>query len=303
MWLQIHKSKKAFNSKKTSVFCVLVLWDSRKLTLVNAIRMLCHNSNSSSMVDGHISQPFHVTTGFLQVDVLAPFWFIIMMAYILQRSSGTDSAGVMTHDPSSPVTKIPGQDIEWLELCWGHHPLVLEPSFPRARPRVSRTAIAAADLGLVAKTEFVTKCCNPQLPLFWSLWKRYQPCFWLPSIAGIYDHDDESWGPPQSFLEVRASVKKSILTNHHRSLFETICVTVLINIMFMLLCVLQQHLLTPLIRLRIDWWGQVWYQNNSKRSLYSAMLTLTTCNWYIKSYEAYKMARNVLDTLYVRICS
>ena len=52
--------------------------------LVNAIRALYNNSKSAMMVDENISDPFEVSTGALQGDVLAPFLFIIL-DYLLKR--------------------------------------------------------------------------------------------------------------------------------------------------------------------------------------------------------------------------
>ena len=42
------------------------------------------------MVDGSISEPFDVTTGVLQGDVLAPLLFIIFVEYLLGKASGPD---------------------------------------------------------------------------------------------------------------------------------------------------------------------------------------------------------------------
>ena len=62
---------------------------------VNAIKVLYSNSSSAVMVDGIVSEPFDVTTGGLQGDVLAPFLFIIFVDYLLGKASGPD-CGVVT---------------------------------------------------------------------------------------------------------------------------------------------------------------------------------------------------------------
>ena len=49
-------------------------------------------------------------------------------------------------------------------------------------------------------------------------------------------------------------------------------------------------------------WGQVWYQNNSKRSLFPTMLNMVLrkiCNW---RYEDAKRVRDFWDTMYVFCC-
>ena len=63
-------------------------------TTVNAIQVLYSNSSSAVIVNGSISDPFDVTTGVLQGDVLAPFLFIILVDYILGKASGPDSGVV-----------------------------------------------------------------------------------------------------------------------------------------------------------------------------------------------------------------
>ena len=87
--------KKAFDSINRSVMFSVLLHYGIPETLVNAIQVLYTNSSSSVMVDGSISKPFSVTTGVLQGDVLAPFLFIILVDYLLLRSTDGDS-GVLT---------------------------------------------------------------------------------------------------------------------------------------------------------------------------------------------------------------
>ena len=53
------------------------------------------------MGDKNISDPFEVSTGVLQGDVLAPFLFIILEYYLLKKTTlGLDSE-VVTHPPCS----------------------------------------------------------------------------------------------------------------------------------------------------------------------------------------------------------
>ena len=44
---------------------------------------------------GQVSEPFAITTGVLQGDVLAPFLFIIVIDYVSKRSAG--DFGYLTH--------------------------------------------------------------------------------------------------------------------------------------------------------------------------------------------------------------
>ena len=49
------------------------------------------------MVDGNISEPFEVSTGVLQGDVLAPFLSIILVDYLLKKATSDLDSGAVTH--------------------------------------------------------------------------------------------------------------------------------------------------------------------------------------------------------------
>ena len=115
------------------------------------------------MVDGSISDPFDVTTGVLQGDVLAPFLFIIFVDYLLGKASGPLS-GVVTCPCRS--RRYPAKMLN--DLDFTDDIALLESSMPRAQSKLTRTADAAAELGLVIsapKTEFMTIHCHPKPPL------------------------------------------------------------------------------------------------------------------------------------------
>ena len=87
-------------------------------TIVNVIQQVLHrNSSSAVMVDGSISDPFDVTKGVLQGDVLAPFLFIIFYHscdYLLGKASGPDS-GVVTCSRQS--RRYPAKMVKDLDLA------------------------------------------------------------------------------------------------------------------------------------------------------------------------------------------
>ncbi|XP_072052030.1 uncharacterized protein [Amphiura filiformis] len=115
------------------------------------------------MVDGGISDPFDVTTGVLQGDVLAPFLFIILVDYLLGNASGSDS-GIVTCPRQS--RKYPAKLLN--DLDFADDIALLESSTPWAQSQVSRTANATADLEFIIsapKTEYMTINCQPQPPL------------------------------------------------------------------------------------------------------------------------------------------
>ena len=114
-------------------------------------------------MNGRISDPFDVTTGVLQGDVLAPFLFIILVDYLLGKTSGPDS-GVVTCPRQS--RRYPAKMLN--DLDFADDITLLESSMSRAQSQLTRTADAAADLGLVIsapKTVFMTINCHPQPPL------------------------------------------------------------------------------------------------------------------------------------------
>ena len=155
--------KKAFDSINRSVMFATLRHYGIPETLVNAIQVLYTNSSSAVMVDGNISNPFSVSTGVLQGDVLAPFLFIILVDYLLLRSSDSGS-GVLTHLRKS--RRYPAKVIN--DLDFADDIALLESSISRAQSQLTRTAKAAADLGLVIsapKTEYIAINCSPQPPL------------------------------------------------------------------------------------------------------------------------------------------
>ena len=69
--------------------------------MVNAVRALYYNSKSAVMVDRNISDPFEVSTGVLQGDVLALFLFIILVDFLMKKATAGVDPGVVTQVPSS----------------------------------------------------------------------------------------------------------------------------------------------------------------------------------------------------------
>ena len=67
------------------------------VAVVNAISALYINSKSAVLVNGNISDPFEVSTGVLQGDVLAPFLFIILFDYLMRKATSDLDSGVEAH--------------------------------------------------------------------------------------------------------------------------------------------------------------------------------------------------------------
>ena len=112
------------------------------------------------MVDGNISEPFEVSTGVLQGDVLAPFLFIILVDYLLKKATSDLDSGAVTHPRRSrryPVKVL-------YDLDFADDIALLESTIPRSQAQLTSTASAEKDLGLiisVPKTEYMTVNCHP----------------------------------------------------------------------------------------------------------------------------------------------
>ena len=143
------------------MFAVLRHYGIRQ-TLVNAIQALYSNSNSAVMVDGSISEPFDVTIGVLQGDVLAPFLFIVLVDYLLDKASGPDS-GVVTcprqsrRYPTRVLNDLDFAILPSLSLqCLG-------PSLSSPGPLMLQQILALLSAHL--RLNYMTIICQPQPPL------------------------------------------------------------------------------------------------------------------------------------------
>ena len=112
--------KKAFDSINREVMFSVLRHYGIPDKLVKTIGALYNNSKSAVMVDGNISEPFQVTTGVLQGDVLAPFLFIVLIDYMLQKATEDSDSGVVTHPRQSQKT--PCKSLKWLGFCRRHCP-------------------------------------------------------------------------------------------------------------------------------------------------------------------------------------
>ena len=141
--------KKAIDSINRTVMFPVLRHYGIPIPIVNAIKVLYSNSSSAVMVDGSISEPFDVTTRVLQGDV-----FIIFVDYLLGKASGPDSGVVTCPRRSRRYRAKMLNDLDFADDI-----ALLESSMPRAKSQLTRTADAAAELGLVIsapKTEFMT---------------------------------------------------------------------------------------------------------------------------------------------------
>ena len=129
--------------------------------VVNAISVLYKNSKRAVMVDGGLSDPFDITTGVLQGDVLAPFLFVVLVDYLLKKATSQLDSGVVTHPRRS--RRHPAKSLN--DLDFADDIALLDTSISRAQAQLTKTAEVADNLGLVIsapKTEYTTVNRNPQ---------------------------------------------------------------------------------------------------------------------------------------------
>jgi hypothetical protein len=88
--------KKAFDSISRRMMFAILRHYGIPAKIVQAIKVLYDGSTSRVFVEGKLSRAFHVTTGVLQGDVLAPSLFIIVMDYVM-RKSDKEEFGFITH--------------------------------------------------------------------------------------------------------------------------------------------------------------------------------------------------------------
>ena len=138
--------KKAFDSIDRKVMFAVLRHYGIPVAVVNTISELYINSKSTVglLVDGNISDPFEVSTGVLQGDVLAPFLFIILVEYLMRKATSDLDSGVETHPRRSRryLAKVLN------DLDFADDIALLESKMARAQVQLTSTASAAKDLGL-----------------------------------------------------------------------------------------------------------------------------------------------------------
>jgi hypothetical protein len=118
-------------------------------------------SKSQVYLQGQLSEPFNITTGVLQGDVLAPFLFIIVIDYVSRESA--DEFGYLTHkgnnqDQSGRQIRSTTRQLDYKvnDLAFADDISLLENDASRAQQQLDLLKIKARTTGLeinVKKTE------------------------------------------------------------------------------------------------------------------------------------------------------
>jgi hypothetical protein len=78
--------KKAFDSINRQMMFAILLHYGIPEKIVTAITKLYDQSRGTVLINGKLSDPFDISTGVLQGDVLAPFLFVIVVDYVITKS-------------------------------------------------------------------------------------------------------------------------------------------------------------------------------------------------------------------------
>ena len=152
--------KKAFDSiDRGMMFAILRHYGIPEM-ITNAIRVLYDHSTSRVYINGQVSDPFDITTGVLQGDVLAPFLFIIVIDYVSKRSA--KEFGYQTHkgNPSHcdraarATTRAIDRRVN--DLAFADDIALLEHDNERAQAQLDALRLSASAVGLeinIKKTE------------------------------------------------------------------------------------------------------------------------------------------------------
>ena len=112
-------------------------------------------------VEGEISEPFQITTGVLQGDVLAPFLFIIVIDYVSSLSAG--NYGYTTHKASERKNPRPARSTSTAsttlyerklsDLAFADDVALLENSIAQSQDQLDAYKNSAAIVGLRLNTK------------------------------------------------------------------------------------------------------------------------------------------------------
>ena len=154
--------KKAFDSVNRKMMFAILRHYGVPGDIVAAIKCIYDKSMSCVRNKGELSEFFEVTTGVMQGDVLAPYIFIIVIDFIINKAA--KKHGFTTHPRRS--TRVPEQVLN--ELAFADDIANLASSIPRAQQQLNDLSREAQAVGLHIndeKTEYTTYNVTDPIPL------------------------------------------------------------------------------------------------------------------------------------------
>ena len=222
--------KKAFDSINREVmFGILRYYGIPQIT-VDAIKVMYNNSNSRVLVDGCISNPFEISTGVLQGDVLAPTLFIIVMDYVMSNSA--KDFGFVSHPRLSSRSEAKVIN----DLDFADDIALLETTVHKAQEQLEVTSLNAQKVGLninTDKTKYLTINIDKgnQLSLEGCEIEEVKDFKYLGSMVVDSSNDlkirkAQAWGAFWKLKDIWKSKSISIKTKIR--IFQASCVSILL---------------------------------------------------------------------------
>lgn len=222
--------KKAFDSIcRQSMFAILRHYGVPKET-VEAVKALYNNTTSQVFVNGSVSEPFRITTGVQQGDVLAPTLFIIVMDYVMKNAE--NNFGFTTHPRQCSRS-----DIKRLnDLDFADDIALLESEAQNAQEQLTTTSNIASTVGLEINTEKTKTVVfnvkeQPCIQLYGKTIEIVQDFKYLGSRIASCQQDftirkAQAW---QAFWQLKSIwTSKSVHTNTKVRIFQASCVSILL---------------------------------------------------------------------------
>ena len=228
--------KKAFDSIIREMMFAILRHYGITAKIVEAIRVLYDKSTSQVFVEGQLSEPFDITTGVLQGDVLAPFLFIIVIDYVSKQSEG--DFGYVTHKRLS--SRQPERKLN--DLAFADDIALFESSAARAQEQLTVHSANASKVGLeinISKTvqmvlnvpEPVPNAASTNLVLNGQKIEQVDDFKYLGSYVGSTEHDVRAriglaWTAYWRLDKILSS--KSVDLQFKKRLFDAACMSILL---------------------------------------------------------------------------
>ena len=239
--------KKAFDSIDRDMMFAILLHYGIPEQIVKAIRVLYDHSASRVCVDGQVSEPFDITTGVLQGDVLAPFLFIIVIDYVSKIAEG--EFGYLTlkgnnSDTSGRIMRTTTREVDrrMCDLDFADDLALLENIGPQAQKQLESFSKNANAVGLVintAKTKQMLLNHSPKEPLPPPLTVNGQPIEvvkefkYLGSYMGSTDRDINArialaWAAFDKLRQILTTRNGKPTVKLKMRLFDAACISILL---------------------------------------------------------------------------
>jgi hypothetical protein len=124
--------------------------------VVNAVTTMYNNTKGVVLVNGKSSDPFNITTGVLQGDVLAPFLFVIVIDYVMSNSE-SDFGFEYLESEGTRSRRVPSRKLG--DLGFADDIALLENKISTSNRQLETVARNAKQVGLhinTEKTEYMT---------------------------------------------------------------------------------------------------------------------------------------------------